>query len=331
MLYNSGKLFSYIINSHKNFYECRQISNNLLQGSRFVADKTTETFLKSLDFSDNIRNHEYLSAFTEKFSNWINSGSSVIIGLDSFEPDYSNGTTQSFDSFYLRHRNKRFRCLTGEYFYHLKSWISNKIDWSFITDTNPLCSGDALVLSLPFCDTGNIIEYDSLLQICTDKNIPVLIDCCYFTLCGNITVDLNYDCIDTVCFSLSKTFPVSHLRIGVRYTRHSIFDGQKLHHSINYNNINGSYVGYKFIENFKPDYIYSNYKEKQQQACDFFNLQPSDSVLFAVGDANWQQYSRKNLLNAYKLELNDSMFVNRICLNAIYENWEMFNAIRNII
>lgn len=329
-MYNLGKLFCYTVNAHKDFIECRTVANNLLQGSKAVVDTDTQNFLQNINLKNNKLDH--LSVFVNEFAAWLNNSSNKIVGLDKFEPDFSSGTTQAFDSFYFRHRQKRFRCLVGEYFYHIKTWTSNKVNWSFITDADPLTLNDALVISLPFCDTGNITnQYQDLLDTCTMLNIPVLVDCCYYTIAGNININIDHDCIDTVAFSLSKAFPLAHYRIGVRYTRRDIFDGQKLHHSINYNNSLSAYIGLEFIKNFDSTYIYNKYWPKQQEVSEFFNIAPSSCAIFAVGDQKWDQYSRKNLLSAYQLNFDPTLFANRICLNPIYENWNLFKAFKNEI
>lgn len=329
MKLNSGKLFSYYINAHKPFPQCRNDSKNLLQGSGAIADTDTLQFLNSLDLKLQYNNYSILQEFTSTCYKWLNSGSIKIIGLENYDVDYSNGTTQSFDSFYFRHHNRRFRCLVGEYFYHLKSWICGNINWQWITSDQPLQRGDALVLSIPFCDTGNMFDYHELLEQCNQLNIPVLLDCCYISLTQNTTIDCNYNCIDTISYSLSKTFPVAHYRIGIRFTKPQIFDGQKLHHSINYNNILGAAIGNEFIKKFTVDYIHKKYYDKQKIACEFFNLEPSDSILFATGDESWSHYSRQTLLDAYKLEFEPTMFANRICLRAVYENWNKFLEFKN--
>ena len=262
---------------------------------------------------------------------WINShSSSKLLGLNKYQADFSSGTSQSFDSFYYRHCTRRMRCFVGEYFYHLKTWISGGADWSFITDNDPLVAGDALVISLPFCDTGSIYpNFNSIIEHCEKHNIPVLVDCCYYTISSNINVDLNSKAIDTVAFSLSKAFPVANLRIGVRFTKPEIFDGQKLYNSINYNNSVSAYIGLKLIEKFSSDYIYNTYKQKQAEVCDYFNLTASNSVIFAVGDSQWNCYNRSNLLNSYQLDFDADQFKNRICLATIFDNWDLFNKIKN--
>jgi len=318
----------------KNFFDARSTADYIFQGSRAVRDIEINDFIQKI-FRDNLLDRglnkaDNLSKFKNSFTKWLQTHeSSTITGLDQYQLDFSAGTTQSFDSFYLRHRNRKFRCYTGEYFYHLKTWISNQIDWSFITNDTPISNNDAVVISMPFCDTGSLHpDYEQLISTCEKLGVPVLVDCCYYPISGNIKFDVSSDCIDTVSFSLSKAFPVANLRIGVRYTK-NIFDGQKLHDTINYNNTLSAYIGLRIIDEFPSDYIYSKYKDRQMSVCNYFGLIPGNSVMFAVGDADWNQYSRRNLLNIYQLDIDPSMFKNRVSLVSVFEHWNLFEKIKN--
>jgi hypothetical protein len=312
------------------FWSIRNQANGYYIGSRVDRDVEVETLLinniTSADIVKAANSGDQLLKLEQRFSSWVQSHqTNTIIGLDNFEPDYSEGSTQSFDSFYFRHCHRRFRCFTGEYFYHIKSWISNRVNWGFITDQDPLCAGDALVISVPFCDTaGPINNYNQLMQLCEQLNIPVLLDLCYWPISNDLSIDLCYTCIDTVAFSLSKAWPVSTARIGMRYTRPDIFDGQKLHHSISYNNNLGALIGNILLDNFKPDWVYNSRVSQYKTICQIFNLQPTNSVNFGIGDASWNRYNRKELLKSYQLDFDPSLFVNRICVNRVYQHWDLF-------
>ena len=319
----------------KDFFQARKLVDFLWQGSRAVQDPDVKTFLsgvaQGIDLGDVISQVQHLDLFVNEMLPWLQAHSTnKILGLDQFQADYSAGTTQSFESFYWRHRQRRMRCLVGEYFYHLKAWISTGTNWQFLTEQSPLQMGDALVLSAPFCDTGDMPrDYHEILARCEKLSIPVLIDACYYPISHDVTLDLNYACIDTVSFSLSKAFPVANLRIGVRYIRSDVFDGQKLLDSINYNNVFSAYVGRKLLQRFGSDYIDNVYRNRQLQACKKLNLRASNCVLFAVGDDAWSKYNRKNLLQTYKLNFDAAMFANRISLVALFDNWNIFEAIKN--
>lgn len=326
-----AKQLAYLLTSKdKNFFVAREQANNLFQGSKAVRDQYTVNFVNELIWSGKLvemMQTNSLIKLEAEFSNWLISHSSnTILGLEKFNASFSTGTTQAFDSFYFRHRARKFRCLVGEYFYHLKIWQAETVNWSFITDIDPIQSGDAVVISAPFCDTGSLHpNHTKLIETCEQLGVPVLIDSCYYTISGKLDIDLNYDCIDTIAFSLSKAFPVSLMRIGMRYTRADIFDGQSLHSNISYNNALSAAVGVYVINKFGSDYIYNTYVKQQQEICNTLpGLTASSCAIFAVGDQRWKQYSRATLLNSYKLNFDPNLFTNRICLNSIYENWDLW-------
>jgi len=319
-------------NPDADFWAVRSAVNGYYIGSRVDRDPAVETVLAASIRPDDVvraaNSSDQLRQLEQRFAGWIQShNTSTIVGLDEYEPDYSEGSTQAFDSFYFRHRHRRFRCFVGEYFYHLKTWISGNADWSFIDESDPLLPGDALVLSVPFCDTVALVEnYDRIMSICDAQNIPVLLDLCYWPISHDLHIDLRYTCIDTVAFSLSKAWPVGTARIGMRYTRPGTFDGQKLHHSIGYNNNLGAMIGNILLDNFEPDWIYTSRQSKYKTVCQVFGLQPTNSVNFGIGNQSWDRHNRRELLKSYQLDFDPNLFVNRICVNRVYQHWDLFRT-----
>lgn len=313
------------------FYLNRDQVRHMYQGSRAIHDELILHKVNQTLSRNTWQHKDSLTYFKQDFAPWLQQHSSNrIAGLEQYQPNFSTGTTQAFDSFYFRHRARRFRCFVGEYFYHLKTWLSNDVDWSFITDSDPLVAGDALVISAPFCDTGSMHpDFDSAVTHCNRLGIPVLVDACYYAISGGVELDVTAECIDTVAFSLSKAFPIANLRIGMRYTRAEVFDGQSLHDAINYNNTLSAQIGNMLIRNYSSDYIYNHYREQQLEFCSAVNIVPSDSVLFAVGGAKWNEYNRSNLLQQYQLNFDPELFVNRISLTSVYENWDLFESLKN--
>jgi hypothetical protein len=313
------------------FYLNRSQVRHLYQGSKAINDGLILHKINHALSGNTWQQVDHLTYFKQDFAPWLQEHSSNrITGLEQYQSNFSAGTTQAFDSFYFRHRTRRFRCFVGEYFYHLKTWLSNDVDWSFITDSDPLVTGDALVISAPFCDTGSMHpDYNLAIAHCNQLGIPVLVDACYYVISGGIELDVTAECVDTVAFSLSKAFPVANLRIGMRYTRYDVFDGQSLHDNINYNNTLSAQIGNMLIGNYSSDYIYNHYREQQLEFCNTVGITASDSVLFATGDATWNEYNRSNLLQQYQLSFDPNLFANRISLTSVFENWDLFELLKN--
>ena len=232
--------------------------------------------------------------FLKKYREWImSSKNNEITGLEHFShAAFSNGTTEGFDKFYMRNRNKRFRCFKGEYMYHRLVWRNHWSDWKYIEDDD-LDVNDAVVVSLPFADTGNRhIDLDDLLTRCDALKIPVLLDCAYFGTCYGQDIDLNHECISDVTFSLSKSFPVAHLRIGMRLTRVNDDDPLFVVNHSAYINRLAAGVGLEFISTFTPDYIYNKYRDQQVKISEYLNVTPSSTVMFGIGGNQWGSYNR---------------------------------------
>ena len=321
-----------LVNKVLDFHKCRQDMRGFYSRSRAVNDSEMQDHVHTLPkIADMIYNHDIIETFENQFTDWIQNNSiNKCNGLKNFQPDISQGATQTFDSFYIRHKDRKLKLFAGEYLYHIVVGNNLNIDWSFISSHDQLTSDDCLVLSVPFCDTGDQPnDLEQILEVCDNKNIPVLLDCAYYTISQGIDIDLNHSCIDTVAFSLSKTFPIAHARVGMRYTKPNISDGQKLHSKINYDNRISAGVGLHFINKFTSDYVYLKHQSFYKEIVDFLSLTPSQTIIFADGNEDWQQYGRRDILGAYGLEQDQSMYKNRVCITELLENKTITRNIMN--
>jgi len=268
-------------------------------GSAFAIEdsETLNIISEPLCISD-INTSDVIGDYLNLYDDWIASTkNNTFVGLDDFKYKcYSNGTTESFDKFYLFNSQRRFRCFSGEYMYHKLAW-RNGFFWKYLED-DELRENDAVVISLPFADTGDKhVLYDSLMKQCIKLGVPVLVDCAYFGICKDIEFNLSYECITDVTFSLSKTFPVSYARIGMRYSRKDTDDTLFVYGKIHYNNKIGANLGIKYLNKFSPDYIPNKYGDKQQEFCNILGVRPSKTVLFGIGGSEWKEYNRGGITN----------------------------------
>jgi hypothetical protein len=245
--------------------------------------------------SDTIQND-----FLAEFANWIHrSERNRLKNLDRFPiACYSSGTSESFDKFYLKNSTRRFRCFRGEYMYHMASWRNYFPNWCYL-DQDDIRKTDAVVVSMPFSDTGDVHpDMEWLLDICEKRNVPVLIDCAFYGVCQDIDFDFNRDCITDVTFSLSKTFPVSHLRIGMRLTRTDDDDSLLVHHKTGYTNRLGAGLGLELIKRFSADYNCIAWSNIQKILCEELEIKPSASVIFGIDHRGERpEYNRGNTTN----------------------------------
>ena len=271
------------------------IENFDFSAAASIQDSKALTVLSSPVDTSVLDDVESVQDFVQQYKSWIStSTNNKFIGLDNYQyACYSAATSEAFDKFYMKNSNKRFRCFRGEYIYHKIAW-RDKFNWAYIND-DELRTGDAVIISLPFADTGNKhISHDEVLDTCERLDIPVLIDCCYFGVCSDIEFNLDYDCITDVAFSLSKAFPVAHARIGMRLTKEDNDDTLFAYNKpgLMYTNRLTASLGKRFIAEFSPDYMYNTYREKQLEYCQLTSTTPSNTVFFGIGDEKWQKYNR---------------------------------------
>jgi len=252
-----------------------------------------------IDSAQDVENHDVLEVFLERYVQWIkNSRLNQLQGLDAFPVKvYSNGTSEAFDKFYAKNHNSRFRVFRGEYVYHTISW-KNSFNWAYM-DQDDLKHGDAMIISLPFADTGNPYpDMQKILDLCYEKNVPVLVDCAFFGLCAGINFDLDHPAITDITFSLSKTLPVANLRIGMRLTRHDDGDSLLVYNKVKYLNNLGASVGLKVLEFIDADWNWNKWHQTQHQFCQQLNVEPSKTVIFGIATPpNYDEYNRGGSTN----------------------------------
>lgn len=241
-----------------------------------------------------------VAQFLQDYYAWIQQGN-TIEGIEDYQClAYSNGTTEAFDKFYQKHTGKRLRLWRGEYFYHQIQQRELFKDFAWI-DQGSIAPGDVVVVSMPFSDTGNVpIDYDHVMQQCVANDVPVLIDMAYVSLTKNCTYDISYSCIETVATSLSKVFPVEHMRIGMRMNRTSTddtLDAYTNNHTPYVNTV-GVDVGHRLIAQYEQNWVYNKWQYSQQEMCRQLDVLASDCVIFGIDTHNrWGEYNRGGATN----------------------------------
>ena len=290
-----------------------KISQNFSYKSvRAIKDKNVLIFLNKLMKNSNLKNiledETIEKKFLVKYAKWIQSSKlNNIKNLRKFKfMTFANGSSQVFDYFYAKNRTRRFRAYKGEYAYHFTSWRNHFPNWNYIKNLD-IKKNDAVIISMPFSDTGSKhSEMDDLIKICNKLDVPVLVDCCYLAMCKGIEFDFNQKCVKEISFSLSKAFPVSRVRIGMRLSKIDDDDPLFFFQKLGLVNRVGAYIGLKLIEKFGFDYIYKKYFKLQEFYCKKMFLEPSSVVCLATGGKKWKSYNRGNKRN-------------RLCLSRLYE------------
>ena len=276
------------------------------RGGRAIPDLQVKSFWENIDadelsnvLTNNTNNAEI---FVDTFHEWIQSSKlNNIKGLLNYKT-FTAGTSQAFDTFWMRHHDKRFRCFQGEFFYHKANWKKFH-KWEYI-DNRDIAWGDAVVISYPFSDyCKEHSEMKNILDRCEKSKVPVLIDCAYYVIAKDLDFDFsNYSCVEDIVFSLSKGFyQANKLRAGIRYSRYFRDDNIDMYNEWEQLNHVGAYLGTKLLNEFPPDYAVNLFKDRQLKYCEEHNLTPADCVSFAFGGDEYR-------------DLNRGTDVNRLCI-----------------
>lgn len=272
----------------------------LLDHRKFVHNLWNEN-----EWDKNEIKHNYF----DMFKSWI-SESHNIKGFELYEEAcFTQATTESFAHFFIRFGHRRIRIAKGEYFYHnmMVRLYDKRFTW---LDEDDLKPGDAVVLSVPFSDTGDVPgNLEEILTECDLKKIPVMIDLAYINLAKGLTFDLSHDCIEYVVSSLSKAFPLELSRIGIRLQKKKFEDQLYVINEDGYNYINffSVYMGYHMMKEWNASWLYDKYKPLQDKYCEKLEVESSPCVIFGI-DTN----------NKYP-EYNRGGSTNRLCFSKIWD------------
>lgn len=297
-------------NKHRMFGAAYGIHDpNMLAARDHLIRQFTTIDSSITDTAEHIKQH-----YLDTYRAWAFTGFNLP-GIELYQHAcFTQGTTESFSHFYVRYRDHRLRIAKGEYFYHkmMKSlWCDNKFA---LLDQDELRSGDVVLISVPFADTGDIpLDLDAVLDRCDVLDIPVMLDFAYLNLTAPDafahSIDLTRPCVKYVVTSLSKVFPVEHLRIGLRLQKEKYEDQIYVVNEKNYNYINllSAYVGTGLMHLFTSDYVFHQYRQQQISFCQSLQLAVSPCVNFGI-----DHHGRYN-------EYNRGGPTNRLCFSRVWD------------
>lgn len=268
-----------------------------------------------LDLADSNIAETIKSEFLNTYRSWL------FQGFDFKHTDlyqyacFTQGTTEAFAQFYIRYREGyRLRLKRADYFYHqmMKSlWYEEKFAW---LDQDEIRTGDVVMLSLPFSDTGDCpADLDAILDACERLGVPVMLDLAYLNLSTGksfpYTIDLSRDCVKYVVTSLSKVFPLENMRVGMRLQKEQYEDQLYVVNETNYNYINvlSAFVGLHMMRTYPSDYMFARYRQSQLELCTKLDLVPSPCFVFGIDQKN--QYP----------EYNRGGSTNRLCFSRLWD------------
>ena len=233
------------------------------RGTCPVSNNGIFTELKSISMREILKygqgNLRLKEDFFTAYFQWIKDCKTApVSGLDNFPYTYFvNGVTQSYDIFFLEHKERRFRVAKGDYPY-VRLSVKH---WCYLEDDD-LQKDDAVILSCPFYENGRIPRnLPQILDQCLVLNIPVMLDAAYYGTCYEVEFDYAHPAIEIVGFSLSKTFSVQSYRIGIQLSKKPLRYLDELQNQARYFNQVGAYIGLRLMQKFPADFIPMNYRQ----------------------------------------------------------------------
>lgn len=229
--------------------------------------------------------------YVDTFLNRIRSSKLNRAQIDGFtDVHVTNGTTQAFDESYWLYAGRRLRVFRGEYAYHRRVNPT-----AVFLEDGPLEPNDYVIVSLPFCSTGDV--HPKMREMLDDAawiEVPVIVDCAYWGTCWGIDFNLRHPAIEQACFSLTKSLGLGDMRSGVRLSYVGINGGRYApiaqQHEYNHLQLFPLKIGIYMMNRFEPDYIPNKYRAAQESVCQDADITPTKCMHLGLGDDTWYDY-----------------------------------------
>lgn len=253
------------------------------------------------DMVDDLDHPRLIENYIDCYSNWLDRyhPSNQFIGLEQFQiRTPSQGTTEAFDKWYIKHSGRRLRVFRGEYMYHYATYRNAGLPFQWIDD-EPIRADDTVIISMPFADHGGIHpDTMKVLDQCELLGVPVLIDSAYYHVCYGIAFDFSHPAIQEVAFSLSKTLPIAGFRVGMRLARFDTDDGLEIYRKTRYLNVASLSVGFEVMaSSINHVDLLDNMIQEQRILCNEMGIECSSTALFGIGGDDWNLYNRGGMSN----------------------------------
>ena len=271
---------------------------NTTRGARPITDNEVTDWYNKHQFQE-VSAEEY----TEVWKNWLEYTTlKSITGLDLFPYSaYTQGTSQTFDNFILRHaKDRQILVLKGDFQYH--ACLGKHVNFKYIELSNQLEDHilgpglHAMIISAPFSDFGTIHpEFESIMRICAVMDIPVCLDLAYWGISKHVHLDFkDFPAIREITCSLSKPFhTLENHRVGIRFTRQYCDDGISMLNEVEMQNKYSMSLGVHYMKRFSPDFMWEKYCNAHQDVCNDLDLYLTDTVIFGLStDEKYATYNR---------------------------------------
>ena len=270
----------------------------------------------------------YHLSFGETFKKW--SSPSLMVKWEDFSYFYpTNGASEAIREqlAYLSNTSiKTLFVLEGEYEGYEAIAIPLgfnviKLDKSKVLSNiydDELKKGGYFFISQPSSIDGNVWEdFDNfVIKMNSFEKVDIYIDTVYVgCIDKDYSINLNYNCVKGIFFSLSKSFGVYYHRIGGVFLKES---NPLLYGNMWFKNIFSLKLGEELMNNFDVNYFPQKYKNVKEQAIKEVELslgiqvEPADALLLSNAKKSGKDYEGFIV----RSQINENI---RICLTPIIE------------
>ena len=217
-----------------------------------------------------------------------------VLGLDQFKYSaFSPGTTDAFGEFISRYPNRIIRVSKSDFI--LTKILSKTYSRDLVyLENEDLKTNDCLIISFPFSGNGSYYpNYEDVLNVCDELNIPVFVDGAYFGISSGIDYPLYHSCIKDFSVSLSKNLAGNPLRLGIRFTKEKVDDGitAGLLGSDIFDRL-GAYLSIRLLEKFSHNSVVDRHIGNSNEICAKNNLIPTNTFTIGIGTPEMEEFKR---------------------------------------
>jgi len=186
--------------------------------------------------------------------------------------DIIMGCTHFIESLILKHGWDNIQVLRNEYGYY---GLMGKHG----VDLDQLQPGLPLIVSLPNFSYADIRpDWESILNICEQRDIDIHIDFAWMLVADGINVDVGHPNIKSFAMSLSK-YDCHWNRIGLRWSKQRTMDSINIMTKY-YGDVNSGIIscGNFLIRSIPRDYTWNIYGELYHQICSKLDVLPTKLI-----------------------------------------------------
>lgn len=216
-----------------------------------------------------------------------------LIGLDQLKfVDATIGCTHYIDNLIQTHGISGLQIFEHDYKYYQR--LDPSIKFAKITQ---LETNKPILIAAPFPGYLNLhIDWQQILDECSEKKIDIHIDGCWLGAATDITLDLTHPSIKSICFSLSKCLGMSWNRVGLRFSKISYNDSIYIQNKFNMIPEFLLHNAVVAMNTLPIDYLWDTYESKYNEICKKLLLRPSKIIYAAHSIDRKKLYGLKKLI-----------------------------------